>query len=110
MKYRIDDFMDVLLQCSRSSDSVLGSDGVDWLEEVALNPAVDDSLWLARRYPGFGNRERVLSSHRYALNPSDFMKHVFPVTTYHGYSSDGLVLDIDSSLVIGGMYRRNYSE
>jgi hypothetical protein len=43
MKYRIDDFMDTLWQRYGADDSVLESHGIDWLEEVAQNPAMNDN-------------------------------------------------------------------
>jgi hypothetical protein len=117
MKYRIDDFMDTLWQRYGADDSVLESHGIDWLEEVAQdaamndNPAVRDFFWPLVRNPEFYSLECVNYFNRYALDPWHFVRRVLPAAVYEGYHSADLVLqDIDPSLVIGGMYYRNYSE
>ena len=122
-KYRIDDWLDVrgrlFLGCSW--DPGQDSDIDDWLQDIAQNPAVDDRLWLAARYPDIGKMKA--STRRpvhglgpwepgpFALSPNDFIDHVLPGVGKIIYGdSEGVSRDVDSSLVIGGTWRRYNSE
>jgi hypothetical protein len=102
-KYRIDDFMNVLRRSFGSE--ALDSAGVDWLQEIAPNPSIDDNTWLSSRYPKFENLEVENGLECYAIDPLSFVQAVLPVTTRVLYSSADLVLrDLDPSIVIGGNY------
>jgi hypothetical protein len=122
-KYRIDDWLDarlrLFLECSWGSGP--DSDIDDWLQDVAQNQAVDDKLWLAARHPNIGKmkastRRPVRGLGRwepvpYALSPWDFMERVLPGVRMSTYEEpDGILRDVDSSLVIGGTSRRYNSE
>ena len=98
--------MDMLRE--RLGDEARRSVGIDWLAEVALDPAIDDNLWLSRRHFGLDDPESVeLRFYPYAIGPPGFVRGVLPVTTDTTYWRADLVLqDVDSSLVIGGTYRR----
>jgi hypothetical protein len=121
VKYRIDDFLDTLR--SRRSGSV-EQHAVDWLDEVARNPEVDDKLWLRARNleprqpeharytrpaPVSGDileAIRVLSEgydDRNDLVPWTFVECVLPFTRLRYPKRGDLELcHVDSSLVIGG--------
>jgi hypothetical protein len=128
LKYRADDFMDALWQrlgISHAdlsdplfqrlgvSSAVLDPDGIDWLEVIGQDPAVNDDLWLAQRHPGFGGLECVDGPVRYALAPYFFAGSVLPCRD-HGREykerrrEDLSLRDIDPSLVIGGTYYRSW--
>ena len=119
-KYRIDDWLDaghrLLLRFPWREDAIK-SDIDGWLEDIAQNPALDDKLWLAKRYPdidkveapsrfsvpGFGSWEPG----PYALLPVDFIEHVLPgVRMRTDEAPERVLRDVDSSLVIGGTYGR----
>ena len=121
VKYRIDDFLGTLRR--RRSES-FEQRAVDWLDEVARNPEVDDKLWLrarnleprqpeharyARPAPISGDifeAARVLSegyADRNDLVPWTFVECVLPFTGFRYPERGDLELcRIDSSLVIGG--------
>jgi hypothetical protein len=124
MKYRIDDFMDALwrrpqisaavlrdplFQMLGVSSAALAPDGIDWLEAVGRDPAIDDDLWLAER-SGAGSADGSLS---YGIAPYSFARLVLPSDAdggeYRRFAPDDMVLEeIDPSLVIGGTYQRGW--
>jgi len=129
MKYRIDDVMEALwrfpeisaavlrdpvFQMLGTSGAALVPDGIDWLEAVGRNPAIDEDLWLAER-SGAGSAESTLL---YAIAPYSFARLVLPSNAggdadgrqYRHFTVDDMVLEeIDPSLVIGGTYQRGWS-
>jgi len=138
MKYRVDDFMDALwcrqeTSCSEISAEVLRDplfrllgitsaslvpDGIDWLEAVGRDPAVEDDLWLARRA---GLDTRATADLRtnaamtdrsllYGIAPHSFARLVLPSDPdgeqYRRLAPEGMTLaEIDPRLVIGGTYQ-----
>ncbi len=124
-KYRIDDWLDARRRlfrgCSWGSGSI-ASDIDDWLQDIAQDPAVDDKRWLAARHPNIPEpkaptrrrgtpEEPPWEPPPYALKPRDFIKQVLPEVQWITYKeSDGVLRDVDSSLVIGGTYERYNSE
>jgi hypothetical protein len=129
MKYRIDDVMEALWRCPEitaavlrdplfqmlgTSGAVLLPDGIDWLEAVGWNPAIDEDLWLAERC-GAGNAEGPLV---YAIAPHSFARLVLPSNAdghadgmeFLRFTANDMALEeIDPSLVIGGTYQRRWS-
>jgi hypothetical protein len=121
-KYRIDDWLDARHRLFRARGWGRGltsivSDIDDWFQYIAQNQAVDDEhravddeLWLAERYPG-PVRGLPRESDLFALKSYDFLEHVLPgVRTDIYKESDGVLRDVDSSLVIGGTSRPYNSE
>lgn len=124
-KYRIDDWLDARRRlfrgCSWGRGSI-ASDIDDWLQDIAQDPAVDDKQWLAARHPNIPEpkaptrrrgtpEEPPWEPPPYALKPGDFIKQVLPEVQWSTYKeSDGVLRDVDSSLVIGGTYERYNSE
>lgn len=128
MKYRIDDLMDALwqrlgisgadisdalFQRLGVSSAVLDPDGIDWLEAVGQDPALNDARWLAQRHPGFGGLDCVDGPVRYAIAPYSFARLVLPCRDqgreYKERRREDLSLrHIDPSLVIGGTYHRSW--
>lgn len=129
MKYRIDDVMEALWRCPEISAAVLRDplfqllgtsgallvpDGIDWLEAVGRNPAVDEDLWLVERSGAGGAPEPLL----YAIAPHWFARLVLPSGAdgdadggeYRQFNPADMTLEqIDPSLVIGGTYQRGWS-
>jgi hypothetical protein len=128
MKYRVDDLMDALWQrlgISHAdlsdplfqrlgvSSAVLDPDGIDWLEVIGQDPAVNDDLWLAQRHSGFGGLECVDGPVRYAIAPYAFARLVLPCRDRgreykERRRADLSLRHIDPSLVIGGTYYRSW--
>jgi hypothetical protein len=134
MKYRIDDVMEALWRFPEitaavlrdpvfrllgTSGAVLVPDGIDWLEAVGRNPAIDEDLWLVER-SGAGTTEEPLV---YAIAPHWFARLVLPSNAdgdapggdadggeYRRFTPADMTLEeIDPSLVIGGTYQRGWS-
>jgi len=124
MKYRIDDFMDALWRRPEISAAMLRDpvfrmlgvsgtalvpDGIDWLEAVGQDPAVEDDLWLAKR----AGSDRGDGSLRYAIAPHAFARLLLPSDAdagqYRQLTADDMTLaQIDPTLVIGGTYQRRW--
>ncbi|HTU72641.1 MAG TPA: hypothetical protein VMG38_03900 [Trebonia sp.] len=124
MKYRIDDVMDALWRRQEISSAAvrdplfrllgvsgaaLVPDGIDWLEAVGRDPAIDDQPWLAQR-AGTGDADQSLL---YAIAPHSFARLMLP--SDHGgrplrqlAAGDMTLAEIDPSLVIGGTYQRGW--
>jgi hypothetical protein len=125
MKYRIDGFMDALWRCPELSPAVLrdplfqllgvsgaalAPHGIDWLEAVGRDPAIDDNLWLAER-SGARNADQALL---YSIAPYALARVVLPPAAdgreYRQFRGEDLSLgEIDPALVIGGTYQRAWS-
>jgi len=124
MKYRIDDFMDGLWRRPEVSAAVLGDplfqmlgvsgaalvpDGIDWLEAVGRDPAIDDRRWLPRLTGAAG-------SLLYGMAPRSFARLVLPLLPSgpdggpcrQPRAEDMALAEIDPSLVIGGTYQRGW--
>jgi uncharacterized ParB-like nuclease family protein len=124
MKYRIDDFMDALWRRPEISAAVLRDplfqmlgvsgatlvpDGIDWLEAVGRDPAIDDERWRAKRAGTAGAVRSLL----YGLAPHSFARLVLPSGSGGGQyrrlaAADMALATIDPSLVIGGTYQRGW--
>jgi hypothetical protein len=121
VKYRIDDVLDALwrhpvisavvlrdplFQMLGISGAALAPDGIEWLEAVGRDPAIDDDRWLAERGGAGGGDQPVV----YSIAPSSFARLVLPsgadAGEYRQFAADELVLaEIDPALVIGGTYQ-----
>jgi hypothetical protein len=124
MKYRIDDFMDALWRRAEISAAVLRDPlfrmlavsaaalvpaGIDWLEAVGRDPAIDDDPWLAERTGTADAGGSLL----YGIAPHSFARLVLPAGPdggqYRRWAADDMALaEIDPSLVIGGTYQRGW--
>jgi hypothetical protein len=100
---------DPLFQMLGTSSAALVPDGIDWLEAVGRDPAIDDDLWLAGRSGGGRADEQLL----YSIAPSSFTRLVLPSGTdaeYRQVTADDLALEeIDPALVIGGTFQRGWA-
>jgi hypothetical protein len=131
MKYRVDDFMDALwrrpevsaavlrdplFQMLGTSGAALVPDGIDWLEAVGRDPAIDDPLWLAKRTGAAGSPlsgSLLSGSLLYGIAPHSFARLVLPSGADGGQyrrpaAEDMALAEIDPSLVIGGTYQRGW--
>jgi hypothetical protein len=91
------------------SGAALVPDGIDWLEAVGRDPAVDDDAWLAERTGTAGADGSLL----YGIAPHSFARLVLPAGANGGQyrqlvPEDMAVAEIDPSLVIGGTYQRGW--
>ena len=109
VKYRIDDFIDTLRNRGFTvGDEAFTSLAVDWLDEIDLNPALEDEVWLNARAPGINPPRRALYT-VCTMRTVDFAECVLPFFRLYTAGSDGLVLaDVDPFLVIGGTHYRNW--
>jgi hypothetical protein len=131
MKYRIDDFMDALwrrhevsaavlrdplFQMLGTSGAALVPDGIDWLEAVGRDPAIDDRRWLSKRTGAAGSSlpgSSLSGSLLYGIAPRSFARLVLPSGPDGGQyrqprAEDMALAEIDPSLVIGGTYQRGW--
>jgi hypothetical protein len=126
IKYRVDDVMDALWQRIGMNEPVLSDplfqrlgigsavldpDGIDWLEALGQDPAMNDDLWLAARHPDWHRLECLDIPVRYALAPYSFARLALPSgdhdIDYKERRPGELSLNrVDPSLVIGGTYSR----
>lgn len=124
MKYRIDCFMDALWRCPELSPAVLrdplfqllgrsgaalAPHGIDWLEAVGRDPAIDDNLWLAQRRAADNADQSLL----YSIAPYALARAVLPSGAdgrdYRQFTADDLSLaEINPALVMGGTYQRSW--